>query len=191
MPELYYGVNGKYEWEGGAQAYLKPEQDVANGSFEIIKILSNWHETEGSVTFIYKVEGILDDGLNEETVLNNVYSIAFSDGAGEQRITIGNLPPQTKITVTEIYDGNSYSAEGEIVGETVIEPDEEDDAGETVIKSKPVEFKNNYNEGLIPGHGILNKYTAKKAEDGTFSGSWNAEQYKDSTEFAEKINSVS
>ena len=189
VPELYYGLNEKYEWEA-AQAVLKPEEHTDNGSFEIIKTLKNWHETQGSVTFIYKVTGVLSDGLNDTIVLDNVYSIAFSDGAGEQKITIGNLPTQTKITVEEIYDGKSYIAEGDTIGETVIEPDGEDDEGKTVINSTPVEFTNKYDDGLIPGHGILNKYTAQKNEDGTFSGTWEAKQVKDSTEMATELQSV-
>ena len=158
------------------------------GSFEIIKKLDNWHKTQGSAGFIYEVTAVYDG----KTILDNVYGISFTE-AGEKKITIGPLPEGSTVTVAETYDGASYKlvSLSEKTQTTVIKADGTGTDGKTIINSDPVTFENTYDEGTTPSHIILNKYTAQKGADGTFSGTWEAMQVEDSTELAKEIKSVS
>ena len=128
---------GSDQWQYDVEFTIKSEAEQAYGDLAITKTLDTFNKSLGKASFVYKVTATLDN----EVVLNNVYSIDF-DKAGSKTRTIKDLPASAVVTVEEIYTGASYEAVGnEIVSGLVIKP------GDTVTAN----FENDYNGNLISG----------------------------------------
>ena len=82
---------------------LKPDREERKGDLVINKTLTSYNATVGGATFVFHVNVEKRDG----TVTNNVYKMEFN-GAGNDSLTISDLPAGAIVTVTEEYSGASY-----------------------------------------------------------------------------------
>ena len=131
---------------------LKPDREERTGDLVINKTLTSYNATVGGATFVFHVNVEKRDG----TVTNNVYKMEFT-GAGNDSLTISDLPAGAKVTVTEEYSGASYklvSDKDQKQKTTIIAQEEE---GNPVS----VSFVNKYNGGQNGGTGIVNRFYMK------------------------------
>ncbi|RST83952.1 hypothetical protein C6W64_000120 [Blautia sp. SG-772] len=162
LPNNYYSKeNPDDTWEYNVTTGMKPQQTQRYGDLEIFKDLTEYNASLKDALFVFQVEGT----RNDEQVYSDVVSIKFNQ-AGEKSVLVKHLPAGTKITVTEVYAGGSYSntsgetQKTEIVAEGVTD------------HPASVSFTNTYNGKLIPGTGIVNHFENK-------DGEWSWEQQTD------------
>lgn len=148
-------------WIYDVVAGLKPERENRYGSLKIRKTLQEFNAALRETTFVFDVEGVDEQG---NTVYSNVASTTFAE-AGTKETVLDQIPAGTRITVTEVYSGASYTLTsdptqtGTIVADEVLEAD----------------FSNTYNGELTPGYGVTNHFSYSE-EDG-----WQWSQLNDTT----------
>ena len=162
LPNNYYSKeNPDDTWVYDVTTGMKPQQTQRYGDLEIVKDLTEYNASLKDALFVFQVEGTRHD----EQVYSDVVSIKFNQ-AGEKSVLVKHLPAGTKVTVTEVYAGGSYSntsgetQKTEIVAEGITD------------KPASVSFTNTYNGKLIPGTGIVNHFENK-------DGEWSWEQQTD------------
>lgn len=126
---------------------LKPDREERKGDLVINKTLTSYNATVGGATFVFHVNVEKRDG----TVTNNVYKMEFN-GAGNDSLTISDLPAGAIVTVTEEYSGASYKLVSDNNQQTAIIAQEEE--GNPVS----VSFTNEYDGGQNGGSGIVNRF---------------------------------
>lgn len=126
---------------------LKPDREERKGDLVINKTLTSYNATVGGATFVFHVNVEKRDG----TVTNNVYKMEFN-GAGNDSLTISDLPAGAIVTVTEEYSGASYKLVSDKDQKTTIIAQEEE--GNPVS----VSFTNEYDGGQNGGSGIVNRF---------------------------------
>lgn len=99
------------------------------------------------VTFVFRVVATLEG----EEVFNEVTSLTFTE-PGTGRTTLERIPATATVTVTEIYNGLSYtqsvpSDNGPVVLDSI--------SAET---ENTASFENVYNNNRTHGHGIRNQF---------------------------------
>ena len=157
----YYKENQDDNWVYNVKTGMKPQQTLRYGDLEIVKDLTEYNASLKDALFVFQVEGT----RHGEQVYSDVVSIKFNQ-AGEKSVLVKLLPAGTKVTVTEVYAGGSYSntsgetQKTEIVAEGITD------------KPASVSFTNTYNGKLIPGTGIVNHFENK-------DGEWSWEQQTD------------
>ncbi len=161
LPTKEVGEDGtvstaKGEWIYDAEYVLKSSRAPRVGSLEIVKTLQTYLAPEEAM-FVFSVT-IEVDGVAQPT---RVYSLNFTD-AGQQRLVLEDIPAGAVVTVTELYEGSTYTLISDPEVTAVIEAD--------TLAS--VEFINDYTPGP-GGHGVENHFTLD--DDG-----WNWEQRPDS-----------
>lgn len=137
------------EWIYDAETMIKIGAEPRFGNLEIVKSLTEYNSTLGPATFVFTIEG--EKGTE---TYSNVVSLTFSD-AGQQSVTVGNIPAGMTVTVTEVYSGSSYELTSEGSQTATIA------AGETAAS---VVFTNTYNEGINGGYGVENQFTYEDGE---------------------------
>lgn len=157
LPGNLYAQGGKDEWIYEPVIGLKVEREDLYGSLTIEKNLSNYNESLGSVDFVFQVEAV----KNDETVRSTVERIQFN-GAGTQSVTVDRIPAGAQVTVTEVYSGASYTPEGAMTQEAVIVAQQLVEAGQAVAAR--VSFTNKYDDRLIPGTGVVNRFDPPQEE---------------------------
>lgn len=168
-----YGT-GEDRWEYDTTIGLKAAAEPQVGKLTIMKTLSNFNETLGRVSFVFEVIGRDTDGT---VVYKNIISTTH-DTADTQSVTLENIPAGCRVTVTEVYDGPSYTFDSPtVVSDLLIWSDAAiaaKEAGEgnaaiadAVIPVAP--FTNRYDEGNRGGYGVTNQF--ERDEDGGWSWS--------------------
>ena len=130
------------EWIYDAEYQLKASRNRLTGSLEIIKTLLNYLAPEEAM-FVFSVV-VEVDGVAQPA---RVYSLTFTD-AGQQSLVIEDIPAGAVVTVTEIYEGSTYTLISDPEVSAVI-------SAEEVVS---VEFINDYTPGP-GGHGVENHFT--------------------------------
>lgn len=148
---------GSDEWQYDRTIYLKGEAQPQFGKLTINKTLQNYNETLGPTTSVFEIEGRDAQG---NVVYTNVASVTH-DGAGEQSVTLENIPAGIIVTVTEIYAGASYEIDGKNVQTTTIVSDAAAGTENPVVS---VAFTNKYNGGNDSGYGLMNEFKAGDEE---------------------------
>ena len=92
-------------WIYDVTAGLKPERQDRYGSVKIVKTVKEFNASLGQATFVFSVEGVDAEG---NVVYSNVASTTF-DQAGTKEAVLDGIPAGTKLTVTEVYSGASYT----------------------------------------------------------------------------------
>lgn len=148
------------DWLYSQNVYLKSGREPRFASLEVEKTLRTYKTVEGTiepVTFVFRIVATLDG----EEVYNNVASLSFT-GPGTGRVTVDRIPATAIVTVTEIYDGISYtqsvpSGSGPVILESI--------SAEPGAKNTAI-FENVYNNNRTHGSGIRNEfvYNAKSGE---------------------------
>lgn len=145
------------EWIYDAETVIKIGAEPRFGSLDIIKTLTEYNSSLGPATFVFTIEG------QKGTVsYSNVASITFT-GAGQQSVTVENIPAGMEVTVTEVYTGSSYELTTEQSQTVTIR------AGGT--ETAAAAFTNTYNEGTTGGTGVENQFTYENGE-----WNWNQKQ---------------
>ena len=156
LPSHYDDI-WRYNLTGDYAVGLKPEATDLYGDLVITKELTTYNATVGGATFVFQVEATKDYsaiGGEEKVVYSDVVMLEF-DAAGQQSITIDNLPAGAEVTVTEVYSGGSYEAtEGSEFTVTIIA--DEVVSEETLVAT--VTFTNEYNGNLNGGSGVINHF---------------------------------
>lgn len=131
------------EWIYDMSITLKPEQDVRQGSLEIIKTLLSYSASAGPAIFVFSVEAV----LNGENVYSNVISMDFTEAMQQSR-RIDKIPVGAQVTVTEIYSGACYK----------LTTDETQTATIPADGIVSVSFTNDYDSSSKKGGGITNRF---------------------------------
>lgn len=148
---------GSDDWQYDRTIYLKGEAQPQFGKLTINKTLQNYNATLGLTTSVFEIVG---KDAQDNVVYTNVASVTH-DGAGEQSVTLENIPAGIIVTVTEVYAGASYEIVGENVQTTTIVSDA------AVGLEKPAAsaaFTNRYNGGNDSGYGLMNEFKAGDEE---------------------------
>lgn len=148
---------GSDDWQYDRTIYLKGEAQPQFGKLTINKTLQNYNATLGLTTSVFEIVG---KDAQDNVVYANVASVTH-DGAGEQSVTLENIPAGIIVTVTEVYAGASYEIVGENVQTTTIVSDA------AVGLEKPAAsaaFTNRYNGGNDSGYGLMNEFKAGDEE---------------------------
>lgn len=148
---------GSDDWQYDRTIYLKGEAQPQFGKLTINKTLQNYNATLGLTTSVFEIVG---KDAQDNVVYTNVASVTH-DGAGEQSVTLENIPAGIIVTVTEVYAGASYEIVGENVQTTMIVSDEAVGPGNAEAS---VAFTNKLNGGHDSGYGLMNEF--KAGEDG-------------------------
>lgn len=143
----------KYE---NVESELKVEQTDLYGNLRINKTLNTYNTVLGPVTFLFQVEAVKADGRQQTKVYSNVAEIKF-DGPGSKYVDITGIPAGAEVTVTEIPDG-SYSPAAALQPVKILKN-----------QSVPVNFTNDYNNGVIYRHTITNQFTNNNDGKGTWT----------------------
>lgn len=168
------GISGDSDaWIYDVEVGLKPEQEERYGRLQITKDLTDFNASLGAeASFIFEVKAEKDS----KVVYSDVVQLSFA-GAGTQSVTIGpeagegvdvigKIPAGSKVTVTEVYSGSSYTAVNgteQIISEMTAF---EEDAGNVAT----VSFTNQYNGGVNGGSSVVNHFAYTEDEDGR--GDW-------------------
>lgn len=99
--------SGSDTWQYTVSFNIKSAAEDRTGNLVIEKKLDEYNTSLGKASFVYKVKAILDN----ETVLDNVYTIDF-DSAGTKSRTISGIPATATVTVEEVYTGAGYDVVG-------------------------------------------------------------------------------
>lgn len=148
---------GSDDWQYDRTIYLKGEAQPQFGKLTINKTLQNYNATLGLTTSVFEIVG---KDAQDNVVYTNVASVTH-DGAGEQSVTLENIPAGITVTVTEVYAGASYEIDGENVKTAKIVSDEAVGTGNAEAS---VAFTNKLNGGHDSGYGLMNEF--KAGEDG-------------------------
>ena len=168
-----YGT-GEDRWEYDTTIGLKAAAEPQVGKLTIMKTLSNFNETLGRVSFVFEVIGRDTDGT---VVYKNIISTTH-DTADTQSVTLENIPAGCYVTVTEVYDGPSYTFDSPtVVSDLLIWSDaaiaaKEAGEGSAAIADAAIPvapFTNRYDEGNRGGYGVTNQF--ERDEDGGWSWS--------------------
>ncbi|MBR1623560.1 MAG: hypothetical protein IJ675_06600, partial [Pseudobutyrivibrio sp.] len=146
---------GSDEWKYDVELLLKSKAENLYGSFYIYKTLNTFNQSLGTASFVFEVNAYDEEDL----VFSNVYTIDFDDASTQKRL-IENVPAGTKVVVSEVYSGASYT---QVVSDLI-------PATRTINELQPtinildndyqyVEFYNDYDNRLIEGGiGIENHF---------------------------------
>lgn len=147
-------------WLYEEHVYLKSGREPRYAPLTIVKTLRTYEAVEGTiepVTFVFRVVATLEG----EEVYNEVTSLTFTE-PGTGRTTLERIPATATVTVTEIYNGLSYtqsvpSNNGPVVLENIsAQPGAENTA----------DFENVYNNTRTHGHGIRNQFVYNEESGG-------------------------
>lgn len=154
------------DWDYDTEIGLKPEAEPQFGSLRINKILDNFNETLGRTTFVFQIEGRdADDRLVYSEVVSTTH-----ESLATETIVLDNIPAGITVRVEEVYPGASYEIVGDvwqdikIWSDAAIEEAEGEMAGNEVIQTPEVSFRNRYDGGNRSGYGVTNEFT--NSEDG-------------------------
>lgn len=153
VPGNRYQDGGSDEWIYDVEVTLKPDRTDRFGSLQITKTLASYHTGDGA-PFIFQVEAQKTvDGV-QTTVYSDVVQLAF-DAPGEKSVLIENrIPAGATVTVTEIYKGAAYEADGSDVQTVQV----------SAAGTAAAGFANGYNEQLNGGTSIVNNFRPVLAE---------------------------
>lgn len=167
LPNNYYSKEKPDDWVYDVTTGMKPQQTQRYGDLKIVKDLTEYNASLKDALFVFQVEGTRDG----KKVYSDVVSIKFNQ-AGEKSVLVKHLPAGTKVTVTEVYAGGSYSNTSGDTQEAVIAAEGSTD------NPASVSFTNTYNGKLIPGTGIVNHIEIE-------NGNWDWKQWSDNTDSEE------
>ena len=187
LPDNQYYKTGSEEWDYHPEVGLKAAWEQRYGKLVIKKQLRSFNQTLGGATFVYQVTAKRPDGT---VAYNDIVSLQF-DGQGEKSsmVIADRIPAGSKVTVTEVYTGASYVADG---------------PAEWSIESIPADietaasFANRYDgESLKGGTSVENHFIYQEpkgaetvqsggsetlpAERSRSGGTWDWKQKKDSS----------
>ncbi|MCM1283562.1 MAG: DUF5979 domain-containing protein [Muribaculaceae bacterium] len=124
---------------------LKPTRNPLAGEVLITKTLKGYNPSLGNPLFAFDVEV-----YNGNTVVySNVVSLSFTQ-EGSKSVTVSGLPVGSRVVVTEVYSGASYTA----VSPTKVTI-EKLEAGEPA----KADFTNAYADKLVYGNGVVNHFS--------------------------------
>lgn len=138
-PVTFEVKEGQVLEDGDPVSVITVHNSKDYGQLVIEKTLSKYKSSE-PVTCVFSV--VAD--LNGEIVYDQYVSMTFSD-AGTQKVVIKDIPKEAVVTVTEVYAGAGYTAEGEQV---IVLRDEDNKAS----------FTNSYDDQSLSGYGATNIY---------------------------------
>lgn len=140
------------KWIYDVEAVLKAERqtDEEYGSLKIVKTLNGFASGGDPATFVFQVEAV----LGGKKVYSNVVTLVF-DKEGKKELLVENIPVGSKVTVTEVYNGASYSLVTDQKKTVTID-------AEGFVST--VDFTNKYDGRENGGHGITNHFTYEKGE---------------------------
>lgn len=172
LPSSEYTTSGagSDDWDYDTEIGLKAEAEQQYGKLNITKILSNYNETLGRASFVFRIEG------RDETntlVYSNVISTTH-EGAGSETVTLGRIPAGLTVTVTEVYSGASYTIVGSDTEFALIWSDAavEATAGTPAqVEEAAVSFTNRYDGGNRGGYGVTNHFESDGEEGWIWSNS--------------------
>lgn len=156
-------------WLYEEHVYLKSGREPRYAPLDIIKTLNTYETVEGTiepVTFVFRVVAT----LGEEEVYNEVTSLTFT-GPGTGTARLERIPATARVTVTEIYNGLSYTQSVPSDNGPVVLDSISADPGAV----NAVEFDNIYNNNRTHGHGIKNEFVYN-AESGGWEWTPDPEQ---------------
>ena len=136
------------EWVYDVTANLKPEQKERFGDLEIVKELTTY-EDSSPVTFVFEILATMPE--TGETVYSDVVGLTFSKAGVRTAKIVDKIPVGANVTVTEVYNGSSYTVVGEDEKTTVIVSKDQNPARVT--------FENEFNKGRRKGYGIVNHFS--------------------------------
>ena len=146
-------------WQYTQSVYLKSGREQRYAPLEIVKTIRTYETVEGTiepVTFVFRIVATLDG----EEVYNNVASCSFTE-AGTEHIKVDRIPATATVTVTEIYDGISYTQSVPFGSGPVVLDSISAEPGAANTAS----FENLYNNNRTHGSGIQNQFVYS-AENG-------------------------
>lgn len=166
------GVSGTGdEWIYEVKVGLKPEQEERYGRLRISKELTDFNSSLGAASFIFEVKAEKDNKVVYSDVVQldftgaGTKSVTIAPEAGEGVDVVGKIPAGSKVTVTEVYSGASYTADS---GEQTVETMQ---AYETEANVAAVAFTNHYNGGINGGSSVVNHFAYTESENGN-GGNW-------------------
>lgn len=122
---------------------VKPELTDRYGSLEVQKTLVRYNQTLGPVTCIFQIEGEKDGRL----VYSDVVSVTF-DSPGTRSIRIPRIAAGARVTVTEVYSGAGYAAQGASSQSAAVVAD----------STLSLFFSNDYAGGTGGGTSVVNHF---------------------------------
>lgn len=149
------------DWFYEVSAMLKPQEEIRYGDLKVVKDLIIYNTNEGStdpVSFVFSVEWkkINDIGQDEGSG-DAILMLTFTGTGVKSSLIEGKIPVGAEVTVEEIYPGSGYKNTGIIIAPDttphVILAPENSNAPLTWT------FKNECENELYKGYGILNIYT--------------------------------
>lgn len=154
LPSSEYTLTGtgSDEWNYNTTVGLKMESEQQFGRLTIRKTLSDYNESLGQTTFVFRVEG---RDANDVLVYSNVVSTTHT-GAGEKTVVLDQIPTGLRVTVTEEYSGASYEIDGDDTKTADIISDAAVEAG--AGNEASVSFTNRYDGGNRGGYGVTNQF---------------------------------
>ena len=156
-PNTAYG-----NWIDDATVVLKSTRNDREGAIEIVKTLDRYSaKTPGS--FVFRVVATKDG----KTTYDNVVTINF-DSAGQKSAKVEGIPVGSKVTITEEYDGASY---------TVTSDKTQTIASVSASEVKQVTFENDYDETFHGGGSITNHFS----NEGGSAWSWEGTRHDGTT----------
>lgn len=142
---------GSDEWIYDTEIGLKPDAQPQFGRLKITKALQNYNESLGQATFVFRVTGTDQNG---DVKYEEVESMTYT-AAGSSTIVLEKIPAGLKVTVTEIYSGASYTADGSREETVLISSEAAVEAG---AEEASVTFRNRYDGGNRSGYGVKNHF---------------------------------
>lgn len=134
-------------WIPNAEIVLKASRDLRFGQLQIDKHVTDF--AGEPATFVFHV---VDTATGGEVYDN--YASIYYDGGESHSTTLTQIPANLELTVTEVYEGARFEADGPTTATATIV------SGETVT----VSFNNKRNGSGKGGHGIENHF--EFGEDG-------------------------
>lgn len=122
---------------------MEHKSDEEYGSLKIVKTLNGFAMGGDPATFVFKVEAV----LGGKKVYSNVVTLVF-DKEGKKELLVKNIPVGSKVTVTEVYSGASYSLTTDATQTVTIPAD----------RVVAVTFTNRYDETEKGGGSITNHF---------------------------------
>ena len=163
MPGVSSRTTDVAPWIKDVTVYLKPSMEDRKLDLTIVKTLSEFVGPE-KASFVFKVSAEKEEGGVLKTVYSRILMMDFAEG-GEKSITLKEvIPVGAKVTVEEVYEGQSYSLKLSDAEPVIAAAD------------APLRFSfTNEPDGFKGGGGAENRFTLDE------SGSWQWQKLADDT----------
>lgn len=147
-------------WLYQVTAGLKPQIGRLYGDLHITKRLSEKNRLEGAegATSVFHVVVTDGEGDGRKEIYNNMVAFRLRETGETDTVVIGKFPAGAVASVTEVYAGAGYEAEGSPAREDIVIISDEavERTGALVAAA---DFTNRTDGTIVGGYGIVNHFT--------------------------------